>query len=130
MKVKEFIKKSIEDLTTTFDNIRCSYRYDQFSETHYIEIMPSAFFRSSNELSLFRADIFDDFDSAYPNQSIVFISEESLTKIGKSEYSIEGKSYTKSKSFDLLWFKKIECYNSIQDDEAVFASDNNYALAA
>jgi len=133
MRVKKYVIDRISDITKQFENVKCSYRFDVFSETHYIEILPNSFFKNSEELDTLRADIFDEFDERYADQAIVFISDDSLTKIGKAEYILEGKRFSKAAGMELNWFKQIS--DSLKHNvkpliKGGLSEDNKYALAA
>ena len=101
MKVKEFIKTSIENIVMEFDNVSCAYEYDLVCDTHYIKILPSDFFNNSDALAAKQVDIIEAFYNSYPDASIIFLTDGSLIKISNPECTVAGKKYTFDQ--DLSW---------------------------
>lgn len=100
-KVKEFIKASINNIIREFDNVSCAYEYDLVCDTHYIKILPTDFFYNSDQLAEKQVDIIEAFYDAYPDASIIFLTEGSLIKISNPEYVVDGKKFAVAQ--DLSW---------------------------
>lgn len=92
-KVKDFIVNSLETLVSKFDNIQCRYGYDGLDDIHYIEIVPSYFFKLSKELKRARGNILDNFYRNYSNQSLAFITDDSHIEL-IDKVVINGSKYS------------------------------------
>jgi len=131
MKVNEFLESKIIEMVEAFEDIQCRYRFDAPSSTHYIEILPIKIFDESTDLQCFQADIYDEFDEKYPKESLVFISEDSLTKIGQATFTKAGDKYSHSLPSQLQWLNELNVISKGNKyGIPVSAGKNNYALAA
>lgn len=130
MTPKEFIISSLNDITDLFDNVQCKYRYDSYSEGHYIEIVPAKIFKDSKQLKNYRGQILDKFYSYFPLESIVFLTEGSKIKMDNFEYLSTGLGFVDP--FQKTWMHFAKPFITPCDDYLSFdvAGDNNYALAA
>src|SRR5690554_3557234 len=78
---RTFLKSNLKKLFLELENIEISYEYRVSSNTHIVEVKPTSIYRNctkyiEKELAL-EASFYDNF----PDESIHFISEESLTQI-------------------------------------------------
>ena len=78
---KQFIDKKIEYLKSKFKDIIIKYQYKDNSETHIIHILPLSLYEKNIEYIMEEEEIENEFFNLYPNEEILFISEDSLTKI-------------------------------------------------
>jgi hypothetical protein len=87
MKSKKFIQKRLKELFDKFNNIKIQYEYNANTATHIIEINPINFFKNENYIIL-EAELEEKFENLFPDQSIIFISENSLSKIKNAEFKL------------------------------------------
>lgn len=131
-KPKEYIIFKLNELVNIFPNLKCSFRYDNFCETFYIELLPASFYKQSNELKNIRIDILDEFIELYNNESIIFLTEGDFINMEQVEYTVSGKNYS-SREF---LFKNIDKFSALISEinislpHSTLAGENNYALAA
>jgi len=81
MKPSEFINKKIEYLKFKFKNIETKYQYKITTDTHIIKISPLSLYENNIEYIMEEEDIENEFTELYPFEELLFISEDSLTKI-------------------------------------------------
>jgi len=88
MKSKEFIKNKLNYLQSIFNDVKIRYEYRANTYSHIIEIIPLSFFEKNEEYMIVESEIEDEFESKYPNENILFISEGSLSEIYNPEYKL------------------------------------------
>lgn len=81
MKPSEFINKKIEYLKFKFKDIEIKYQYKITTNTHVIHISPLSLYENNIEYLFEEEDIENEFIKLYPSEELLFISEDSLTKI-------------------------------------------------
>lgn len=81
MKPSEFINKKIEYLKFKFKDIEIKYQYKITTDTHIIKISPLSLYENNIEYVMEEEDIENEFNKLYPSEELLFISEDSLTKI-------------------------------------------------
>jgi hypothetical protein len=86
MKSKEFIKSKIGNLIENFPQLSIRYQYDKNDSTHLIEVMPLCDFNDNANYQNAEAEITFEFEKLFFPETVLFISEESLTKITKPEF--------------------------------------------
>lgn len=95
MTPKEFIISELNNIITNFPDVQCRYRYDQFCESHYVEITPVEEYKKSKALKTARINLLDGLFGHFPDESIVFFTDGDLIKMGDAEFSITGYRYFK-----------------------------------
>ncbi len=125
MKSKEFIKSKLNELYSKFNNIKIRYEYRANTYSHLVEIIPLSFFEASEEYMTIEANIEDEFESIFPSENIVFISEGSLSEINNPEFTL-GYEVIKFDNEALNIDFIVEGFSDIVDCQY----SNNYALAA
>jgi hypothetical protein len=93
MNIKDFIISALKDTVYLFENIKCRYAYDELTEIHYVEIVPSKVFKDSKELKNYRGQILDKFYECFPNDSLSFITDDSNIKFDEI-FKITGSKYS------------------------------------
>jgi len=81
MNPSEFINKKIEYLKFKFKDIEIKYQYKITTDTHIIKISPLSLYENNIEYVMEEEDIENEFNKLYPSEELLFISEDSLTKI-------------------------------------------------
>lgn len=81
MNPQEFINKKIEYLKFKFKDIEIKYQYKITTDTHIIKISPLSLYENNIEYVMEEEDVENEFNKLYPSEELLFISEDSLTKI-------------------------------------------------
>ena len=125
MKSKEFIEAKLNELYSKFNSIKIRYEYRANTYSHLVEIIPLSFFEASEEYMTIEANIEDGFESIFPSENIVFISEGSLSEINNPEFTL-GYEVIKFDNEALNIDFIVEGFSEIVDCQYSY----NYALAA
>ena len=102
MKSVDFIKEQLDELINTLPYIKCSYKYDEFDNTHIIKIEPYVFFEKDNQYIELERQIIDDFINRYPYEGIVFISENDIIDMSQTIFEVAGTLYIPPYSYNRL----------------------------
>jgi len=125
MKSKKFIKEKLEQLFAQFNDIKIKYEYRANTCSHIIEVTPLEFFEKDERYVTLEAELEEEFETLFPNENIVFISEGSLSEIKSAEFELGGESITFDNEVINIDFV-VDGFNENVD----FQYSNNYALAA
>ncbi|MBN2164638.1 MAG: hypothetical protein JW717_00005 [Marinilabiliaceae bacterium] len=125
MKSIEFLETKLNELYAKFSDVKIRYEYRANTYSHLVEIIPLSFFEASEEYMTIEANIEDEFESIFPSENIVFISEGSLSEINNPEF-ILGYEVIKFDNEALNIDFIVEGFSEIVD----YQYSNNYALAA
>jgi hypothetical protein len=79
-----------------FPNIKCSYGFDGFDNSHIIEISTSEFFNSNKKLyeALVKIDL--NFIELYPDEVVYFFDKNDENSVNNIIYNIEGKEFSQN----------------------------------
>ena len=117
---KEFLIDNLNRLSELFSEIHI--RYEIRNNKHIIEIVPVFVFENDENYLKAEVVLEKQFEQLFPDEEIVFISEDSLTQIKNAEYEF-GKNQM---SFDA----GVLIPDIIDGYSAVYTGEINYALAA
>jgi len=125
MKSKEYIRKKLNEISNVFPELIFRYQFNENSETHIIEVKPLDAYQTNNEYIKYEANLMFDFENEFFPETILFVSEDSLTQITHPEFIIQKEVFVSSP------LKKAN-YSFAPNVEGSFcvAAENNYALAA
>jgi len=97
MNSKEFIVSQINDLAKNFPLVKFSYQLDEYSETHFIEVLPKDFFELyDNSFVNQQNKIVLAFIKEFPGEALAFITEDDLFKVDQPIYVKCGAAYKNS----------------------------------
>lgn len=141
MKSIEFIAFKLDELYSNFNGIKLRYEYKANSQSHLIEVLPLDLYEGSLDYMTLEAKIEQEFETAFPEETIVFVSEGSLSQISKPflayghdiidihlekftyQISVEEPYGVRSKAEELSTYFSENLIENVQ-------SSYNYALAA
>lgn len=110
MKAYDFIKDKLENLIDIFPQMKVSYEFEKLSNSHFIEVLPSKEFRENSKYSKYETNLIMDFITMYPNEDIVFVTENDLIEVNNPSFIKKGVLYDKE---NLFWNSNIWSNNSI-----------------
>jgi len=127
-----FAKSIVDNIVGTFPNLKCSYEFDTLYYTHYLEIQPKEEFNSNEDLNTFLDDIYFDFISKFPSESIAFSTNSGDSQLESVSYEKCGSNFEAIKvpSWTLI---KVHTKFIIKDDlesEEEFFSEDEFSFAA
>ena len=88
MNSREYLKGELENLIKIFPQLKIKYQFDDFEKVHLIEVLPLCDFDNNEEYQNAEAEITFEFEKIFYPETVLFISEESLTKVTKPEYEL------------------------------------------
>lgn len=85
-----FIKGVLDALPINFPklHVTISYEYRERTNTHILEILPQEVFDTSQEYFEFEEILEIEFKDKFPEEDLLFISSDSLTKIENIDFNI------------------------------------------
>jgi hypothetical protein len=89
---KEYLKKELKQLLNKFQDIQIRYEFDEDDFVHIIEVTPLAVYESDKTYVKFEIELRKKFAIEFPNEEIMFVSEDSLTKIETPEFVLSNPS--------------------------------------
>jgi len=112
MKARDFIENKLLHLIEYFPQMKVSYEFDNLSNSHFIEVLPSSEFRENPKYSEYETNLIIDFISEFPNEDIVFVTKNELIEIENPSFVLKGNLFDKK---PLFWNSNIWSNNSILD---------------
>ena len=86
MNPKNFIIRRLNELRNTFPELSFNYKYNQQTSTHIIDVRPLDCYSSNQDYIKYEADFSYEFDNLFSPETILFISEDSLTEIKNPDF--------------------------------------------
>lgn len=93
MKSKDYIISNLNSLIKLFPHIKLRYEYDSIFNNHIIEVSPSSFYNDNEVFSINEAEFYNIFGNKFPDESIVFISNDDVIEINNITYTAIGDHY-------------------------------------
>ena len=88
MQTVDFIENWLKNIAINFQEAKIRYEYRKSTQSHLIEILPLSFFEHEEAYLIGEIQFEDEFQRLFPNENLVFISEDSLTKIKHSDFEL------------------------------------------
>jgi len=124
MDPKIYIKNKLNEISVIFPELRFRYQFDKRSLTHIIEVKPLESYQSNEVYIQCEADFMFDFENEFFPETILFVSEDSLTQITEPEFVIQKEIFVNSPlKTNYSFIIEMEELLSVEQEE-------NYALAA
>lgn len=86
MTPRNFIIRRLNELRNIFPELSFKYKFNQHSSTHIIDVRPLDCFSSNQDYIKYEADFSYEFDNLFSPETILFISENSLTEIKNPDF--------------------------------------------
>lgn len=88
MDSKTYIKNKLNEVSEVFPELTFCYQFAKSSQTHIVEVKPLESYESNEAYVQCEADFMFDFENEFFPETILFVSEDSLTQITEPEFSI------------------------------------------
>ncbi len=127
MKSYEFIKYRLNEIRNLFPELIFRYKFNESNFTHLIEVQPVECFENNMDYIKVEANLCLEFDKLYYPESLLFLSDNSLSKIEEHDYIFSAKQFGEEIKFldDCLMQNGDNLENFIKIE-----SEEQYALAA
>lgn len=93
MKSKTYLIDKLQKLSEKFNNLSFKYQHDSYNQAHIIEVKPLYNFNNDLDYADCESQLTFAFDQLFFPESVLFISEESLTQITDPEFELNPHSY-------------------------------------
>jgi len=128
MTSKEFIISNLNFIRILFSELTFKYKFYEENSTHVIEVQPVESFENDTDYIEVETNLTIEFDKLYSPESILFVSDNSLSKIKEPEFVFSSNELgIEVEPIEESNFKQI-C-NS-ENNEIFDFSEPNYAIAA
>jgi len=125
MNPKDFIKARLNELRNIFPELSFKYKYNPNSHTHIVDVRPLDCYQKNSDYLRCEADFGFEFDNRFYPETILFISEDSLTQISNPEFVFNANQFSEDLQKEM---PLIEIENKLE--YADFEFENHLALAA
>jgi len=124
MESKEYIRKRLNEISNIFPELVFRYQFNENAETHIVEVKPMETYQTNDEYIKYEADLMFNFENEFFPETILFVSDDSLTQITEPEFTIQKQIFVNS----ALKAK----YSFALEMEELFCveKDENFAIAA
>jgi hypothetical protein len=127
MTAKEFIKNRFNEIRNLFPELTFKYKFNVANFTHLIEVQPVDIFEHDKDYIKVEANFSLEFDNIFYPESLLFLSDNSLSKIDKPDFIFSAKKYGDEIGF--LNYSIIKTEYSF-DEIAKIDLTEQYSLAA
>jgi len=121
---EDFLIDNLNHLSELFPEIHIRYEFRKNTNSHIIEVIPLSVFENSEDYIKAEVILEKQFEKLFPDGDIIFVSEDSLTKIKNAGYEF-GKNQI---SFDPGILENSVISNGY--NEEFNGNEINYAIAA
>ncbi len=123
---KAFLKTNLKKLFLEIENVEISYEYRVSSNTHIVEVKPNSIYRTCEKYISMEIKLENSFYENFPNETILFITADSLTQIKSPDLVLKFKM-----KYDLSnLYTPVLLTSLLKKNQLATAGENNYALAA
>lgn len=83
---KEFLKSRLKKIFLELDNIEVAYEFRSASNTHIVEVKPNSVYTDCSKYITKEIELEEVFNEKFPDEELLFITENSLTQIKSPEF--------------------------------------------
>jgi hypothetical protein len=135
MKSKKYIDDKLHELVEKFPEVTLQYEFDELNETHIVEVLPQSVYDKNNLYKEAEGDLTFEFDQMFFPEEIMFVSEDSLTRVKKPQKTFKAESFSFCEKFEMT---ESEVFNfstnmkigKMVSEKSHRAYEDNFALAA
>jgi len=102
MSPKEFIKARLNELRNIFPELSFKYKFNSSTSTHIVDVRPLDCFKKNPDYIKYEADFGYEFDNIYYPETILFVSEDSLTQISNPEFVFNADQFSEDLQASVL----------------------------
>jgi len=126
MKSKEYLRTKLNEVSNIFPELTFMYQFNGNTRTHIVEVKPLDDYQSNDSYAICEAELIYAFEKEFFPETVLFVSEESLTQVTEPEFVIRKQIFVNAA------LKANYCFelNSEMEDLFCVKSDCDYAFAA
>jgi len=123
---KAFLISNLKKIFLKLENVEISYEFRDSSQTHIVEVKPNSIYKTCEKYIKQEIELEDSFYKNFPAETMLFITEDSLTKIKSPDLVLKYKlAYNISNSYTPILLSSLLTKNQLAN-----AGENNYALSS
>lgn len=123
----QFLENKLKQLSERFQNANIRYEARESQAVHIIDITPLDFYQSE-EYMYAEASLEDEFVSLFPEQTILFVSADSLTQVTDPRLILKCRTVMEIDINQIILNLLSPGNSNIPTED--YCGENNYALAA
>lgn len=124
MSPKEFIKARLNELRNIFPELSFKYKFNSNTSTHIVDVRPLDCYKDNPDYIKYEADFGFEFDNRFYPETVLFVSEDSLTQINNPEFVFNANQFSEDIQLSVL---PVEINGWVQNH---YELQVEYALAA
>ena len=94
MNPKDFIKARLNELRNIFPELSFKYKFNPNTSTHIVDVRPLDCYKENPDYIKYEADFGFEFDNRFYPETILFVSEDSLTQINNPEFVFNANQFS------------------------------------
>lgn len=94
MNPKDFIKARLNELRNIFPELSFKYKFNPNTSTHIIDVRPLDCYKENPDYIKYEADFGFEFDNRFYPETVLFVSEDSLTQINNPEFVFNANQFS------------------------------------
>ena len=99
MNPKDFIKARLNELRNIFPELSFKYKFNPNTSTHIVDVRPLDYYMENPDYIKYEADFGFEFDNRFYPETILFVSEDSLTQISNPEFVFNANQFSEDLQF-------------------------------
>jgi len=102
MSPKEFIKARLNELRNIFPELSFKYKFNPNTSTHIVDVRPLDCYKENPDYIKYEADFGFEFDNRFYPETVLFVSEDSLTQISNPEFVFNANQFSEDIQVSVL----------------------------
>ncbi len=96
MNPKDFIKARLNELRNIFPELSFKYKFNPNTSTHIVDVRPLDCYKENPDYIKYEADFGFEFDNRFYPETVLFVSEDSLTQIDNPEFVFNANQFSEN----------------------------------
>ncbi|HKJ80959.1 MAG TPA: hypothetical protein VJ954_02965 [Ignavibacteriaceae bacterium] len=94
MNPKDFIITRLNELRNIFPELSFKYKFNTNTSTHVVDVRPLDCYKENPDYIKYESDFGFEFDNQFYPETILFVSEDSLTQISNPEFVFNANQFS------------------------------------
>ena len=94
MNPKNFIKTRLNEIRNIFPELSFKYKFNPNTSTHIVDVRPLDCFKENPDYIKYEADFGFEFNNLFYPETVLFVSEDSLTQISNPEFVFNANQFS------------------------------------
>lgn len=94
MSPKDFIKARLNEIRNIFPELSFKYKFNSNTSTHIVDVRPLNCYQKNQDYIKYEAEFGFEFDNRFYPETVLFVSEDSLTQIDNPEFVFNANQFS------------------------------------